>query len=168
MSRPLTSLRAHSGSTFQHSADLRNELEEAILAYTHGYADNLRQFFLQNDKAKTGQLSDILFRRALRSIGIHGPVELLNRAIEEATDLKSGLIDYEAFLGLFAFKGDIPPRLNEEHQPLFIADTWVITQSLTLRKARDLPRVQPQIRDSIMTNPSTLLMLKVILYLRRK
>lgn len=110
MSRPLTSLRAHSGSTFQHSADLRNELEEAILAYTHGYADNLRQFFLQNDKAKTGQLSDILFRRALRSIGIHGPVELLNRAIEEATDLKSGLIDYEAFLGLFAFKGDIPPE----------------------------------------------------------
>ena len=110
MSRPLTSLRAHSGSTFQHSADLRNELEEAILAYTHGYADNLRQFFLQNDKTKTGQLSDILFRRALRSIGIHGPVELLNRAIEEATDLKSGLIDYEAFLGLFAFKGDIPPE----------------------------------------------------------
>lgn len=110
MPRPLTSLRAHSGSTFQHSADLRNELEEAILAYTHGYADNLRQFFLQNDKAKTGQLSDILFRRALRSIGIHGPVELLNRAIEESTDLKSGLIDYEAFLGLFAFKGDIPPE----------------------------------------------------------
>lgn len=110
MPRPLASLRAHSGSTFQHSADLRNELEEAILAYTHGYADNLRQFFLQNDKAKTGQLSDILFRRALRSVGIHGPVELLNRAIEESTDLKSGLIDYEAFLGLFAFKGDIPPE----------------------------------------------------------
>lgn len=110
MSRPLVSMHAHSGTILRGPDDADKELTEAILATCQGYSDTFRKFFSSYDKSGEGLLNELVFRRIIRGLGVHGPTDALNRAIETATDPHTGMVSYDKFIAQFTFKGAIPPE----------------------------------------------------------
>ncbi|TNJ29334.1 hypothetical protein GMRT_10979 [Giardia muris] len=110
MARPLVSMHAHSGTILRGADDADKELSEAIMASCQGYSEAFRKFFTPYDKSGEGLLNELVFRRIVRGLGIHGPTDALNRAIETATDPHTGMVSYDRFLAQFSFKGDAPPE----------------------------------------------------------